>query len=105
MPFGCYCFNKLPFGITSAPKHFQKRIGAILEGLERDLCLMDDVLVFPKTKAKHGKRLFAVLQWIQNAGITLNIDIFGTHSQQRRHLTSSCYDSSHKEYGSSHLCF
>ena len=23
-PFGRYCFNKLPFGISSAPEHFQK---------------------------------------------------------------------------------
>ena len=23
-PFGRFCFNRLPFGITSAPEHFQK---------------------------------------------------------------------------------
>ena len=23
-PYGRYCFNKLPFGITSAPEHFQR---------------------------------------------------------------------------------
>ena len=33
-PKGCYCFNKLPFGICSAPKHFQKRMSQILSGLE-----------------------------------------------------------------------
>ena len=44
-PFGCFCFNKLPFGICSAPEHFQKRISAILAGLEGVLCLMDDVLI------------------------------------------------------------
>ena len=46
--FRRYCFNNLPFGITSAPEHFQKRISVILEGLEGVLCLilMDDVLVF-----------------------------------------------------------
>ena len=33
-PFGRYCFNKLPFGIASAPEHFQKRMSRILEGLE-----------------------------------------------------------------------
>ena len=25
-PMGCYCFNKLPFGISSAPEHFQRRM-------------------------------------------------------------------------------
>ena len=29
-PIGCYCFNKLPFGISSAPEHFQKRMSNIL---------------------------------------------------------------------------
>ena len=73
-PFGRHCFNKLPFDITSAPKHFQTRISTILEGPDGVLCLMDNVLVFGKTKAEHDKRLFAVLQQFQNTGITLNTD-------------------------------
>lgn len=32
-PFGRYCFNKLPFGISSASEVFQKRMQQILEGL------------------------------------------------------------------------
>ena len=32
-PMGRYCFNKLPFGIPSAPGHFQKCMPAILSGL------------------------------------------------------------------------
>ena len=45
-PSGRYCFNKLPFGISSASEHFQKRISSILHGLDGVLCQMDDVLVF-----------------------------------------------------------
>ena len=33
-PMGTYCFNKLPFGITSAPEHFQKQMSKVLAGLE-----------------------------------------------------------------------
>ena len=73
-PFGRYCFNKLPFGITSASEHFQKRMNAIVEGYEGTLCLMDDILVFGKTKAEHDKRPFAVLEQLQKAGVTLNTD-------------------------------
>jgi len=29
-PFGRFCFNKLPFGISSAPEHFQRRMANIL---------------------------------------------------------------------------
>jgi len=48
MPFGCYCFNKLPFGVSSAPEHFQKRMSTILDGLASVLCFMDDLLIFGK---------------------------------------------------------
>ena len=71
-PFGRYCFNKLPFGISSAPEHFQKRMGRMLSGLEGVLCLMDDVLVFGKDKREHDARLTAVLEWIKASGATLN---------------------------------
>ena len=37
-PIGRFCFNKLPFGISSAPEHFQKRISAILSGLRGVVC-------------------------------------------------------------------
>ena len=42
---GQYCFQKMPFGISSAPEHFQKRMTEVLSGLNGVLCLMDDVLV------------------------------------------------------------
>ena len=29
-PMGCYCFNKLPSGISSAQEHFQSRMSEIL---------------------------------------------------------------------------
>ncbi len=34
-PFGRFCFNRLCFGISSAPEHFQKRMSQMLEGLEQ----------------------------------------------------------------------
>lgn len=42
-PQGRYCFNKLLFGISSAPEHFQKRMSSILNGIEGVLWQMDDV--------------------------------------------------------------
>ena len=44
-PYGRFCFNKLTFGITSAPGLFQKRMSCILLGLEGVVCLIDDVLI------------------------------------------------------------
>ena len=71
-PFGRYCFNKLPFGITSAPELFQKRMKRILEGLQGVVCQMDDILVFGSTPQEHNSRLLAVLQQLQSANVTLN---------------------------------
>ena len=31
-PFGRFCYNRLPFGITSAPEYFQKRMHEVLLG-------------------------------------------------------------------------
>ena len=71
-PFGRFCFNKLPFSITSAPEFFQKQMSRTLDGLEGVLCLIDDILVFGKDECEHQERLITVLQRIKKAGITLN---------------------------------
>ena len=71
-PFGRYCFNKMPFGISSAPEHFQKRMMTVLSGVEGTLCLMDDILVFGKDRKEHDERLIHVLKKIRTAGVTLN---------------------------------
>ena len=44
----------------------------ILEGLEGVVCHMDDVLVHAPTQNLHDARLRAVLQRLQDAGLTLN---------------------------------
>lgn len=71
-PFGRFCFNRLPFGITSAPEHFQRRMCEILSGLEGVVCLVDDILICGKTQAEHDERLIAVLTRLSEAGLTLN---------------------------------
>ena len=68
-PFGRFCFRRLPFGITSAPEHFQRT-----NGFSGVVCMGDDVLVHGKTKQEHNNNLRPVLQRLQKAGITLNID-------------------------------
>ena len=67
-PFGRYCYNKLPFGISSAPEHFQRRMYSLLEGLDGVVCV---ILVFGRTKHEHDSRLRAVLRQLSSAGVTL----------------------------------
>ena len=71
-PFGRYCFHRLPFGITSAPEHFQRRMSDILTGLEGVVCMMDDVLVHGQSAEEHNDRLEKVLKRLREAGLTLN---------------------------------
>jgi hypothetical protein len=71
-PFGRFCFHRLPFGITSAPEHFQRRMSEILEGLEGVICNIDDTLIYAKTQEEHDIRLKAALKRLQEAGVTLN---------------------------------
>ena len=72
--FGRYHFNRLPFGITSAPEHFQRRMSEILSDLEGIVCLIDDVLVHGKLQEEHDHRLKKVLERVKQVGLTLNVD-------------------------------
>ena len=78
-PFGRFTFNRLPFGITSAPEYFQHKMSEILSGLEGVVCLIDDVLIYGNTEEQHHQRLKAALTKISNAGLTSNKEkcIFG----------------------------
>ena len=73
-PFERYYFNHLPFGITSAPEHFQRNMSQILEGLDGVVCMMDDVLVYGHTPDEHDSRLMSVLDKIKAAGVAVNED-------------------------------
>ncbi len=61
----------MPFGIKSAPEHFQ-RMQQILEGQEGQLSIIDDVLVHGNTKHEHDTRLRSVMKKFNDAGVTLN---------------------------------
>ena len=73
-PWGRYCFNVLPYGISSGSEKLQTCMSRILEGLEGVECNIDDVLVHAPTIELHDYRLQKVLERLSEAGLTLNID-------------------------------
>ena len=75
-PFGRFCFNKLPFGISSSPEHFQCQMNDILTGLDGVLCHMDDVLIFGRTAVEHDTRLKEVLKRQLEQPLTRRIAAF-----------------------------
>ena len=72
-PWGRFCFNLSPFGISSGSEKFQKTVNQILLGLEGVECNIDDVLVHGKDQQQHDERLEAVLKRLLEAGVTLNL--------------------------------
>ena len=48
----------------------------ILSGLPGVLCHVDDILVFGATPSEHDDRLWAVLERIKDAGVTINAEKF-----------------------------
>ena len=90
-PHGRYCFNKLPFGISSATEVYQKRMNDILEGLPGVLCLVDDTIIFARTQEEHDQRLRAALQRLSDANVTLNEEKCA-FSQRRIHFLGYILD-------------
>lgn len=71
-PIGRFCFNRLPFGISSASEIFQRAMSEILEGVDGVICHTDDILVHAPDKPTHDRTLREVLQRLKKAGLTLN---------------------------------
>ncbi|KAM7309689.1 retrovirus-related Pol polyprotein from transposon 17.6 [Ixodes scapularis] len=67
---GLYCYNRLAFGIASAPALFQRRIESLLQGLPRVQVYLDDIVIAEK---KHDtSTLRQVLQRLRENGLKLN---------------------------------
>ena len=79
-PFGRYRWLRMPFGISSAPEVWQKRMNQIVEGLAGIEVIADDFLVcgFGDTAeealANHDMNLQNFLTRAQECGLTLNPD-------------------------------
>uniref|UniRef100_A0A674NI52 Gypsy retrotransposon integrase-like protein 1 n=1 Tax=Takifugu rubripes TaxID=31033 RepID=A0A674NI52_TAKRU len=70
--FGRYRFLRLPFGIISAQDEFQRRVDETYEDLQGVTAIVDDILIFAKTKEEHDKNLHAMLQRSRERGVKLN---------------------------------
>ena len=73
-PFGRYRFNRLPFGISSAPEVFQNIMSQIFDGHDGIEVIVDDLLVWGETKEQHDERLKRALEIARSSGIKLNKD-------------------------------
>ncbi|UYV73824.1 K02A2.6-like [Cordylochernes scorpioides] len=65
-------FKRLPFGISSAPEVFQRKMINLLEGQSEVNCHLDDIVIWGATQEEHDERLRCVLRKLQDSGMTLN---------------------------------
>lgn len=70
-PFGRFCHRRLPMGINIGPEVFQLQMQKVLHGLPGCAVIMDDILVWGKTRTEHDN-LAQVQSCIQQSGLTLN---------------------------------
>ena len=66
---GLFRYTRLPFGISSAPGIFQRVMENLLQGLERVIVYIDDVLIAGSNDDEHARRLEAVLSRLEEAGL------------------------------------
>lgn len=85
-PFGRYCFKRLPFGITSAPEIFQRKMLETLSGLEGVEVFMDDILVHGTSMEQHDAQPERVLRRVEAAGLKLNKEKCSLRQSQLRFL-------------------
>ena len=71
---GQFCFNRLPFGLATAPATFQRMMHTMLEGIlfKGVVVYLDDILVYGKDREEHNARLEEVFKRIQLAGLRIN---------------------------------
>ena len=71
---GLYRYTRLMFGVTSAPEKYQQIIRDVLRGCEGVVNIADDLIIHGEGVEQHDERLFAVLDRLKGAGLTLNED-------------------------------
>ncbi len=68
---GLYRYNRLPFGVSSAPGIFQRVMESLLGGIPGVAVHIDDILVTEKSTSEHLSALDDVLARLKKAGLCL----------------------------------
>ena len=71
-----YQFKRMPFGLTNAPATFQRLMDKIiiLDLKPNIFCYLDDMIIVTKNFQEHLKNLEIVLEKINQARLTINLE-------------------------------
>ncbi len=68
---GLYRYQRLPFGVSSAPAIFQRVMDTILQGLPQVVCYLDDMLITGSSDKEHLQNLEEVMKRLDHHGVRL----------------------------------
>uniref|UniRef100_A0AAZ3NPL7 ribonuclease H n=1 Tax=Oncorhynchus tshawytscha TaxID=74940 RepID=A0AAZ3NPL7_ONCTS len=68
---GLFRFNRLAYGISTAPVIFQHTMDQILDGIDHVVCFMDDILVSAPTIGEHLVVLDKVMSRLEKYGVRM----------------------------------
>ena len=73
---GLFEFNRMSFGLKTAPATFQRAMEIVLAGLTFEICLcyLDDVICFGRTLAEHNDRLRTVLDRFRQHNLRVKLE-------------------------------
>ena len=69
---GLFQYNRLPFGVSSAPAIFQRSMETLLQGIKGVSVFIDDILISAATHEEHLQILEEVLKRLTEANLRLN---------------------------------
>ena len=67
-----YAYQRLTFGISTAPSIFQAVMDQILQGMANVVCYLDDIRIASSTEEEHLATLDEVLSRLEKYGVVVN---------------------------------
>ena len=71
-PFGRYCFQRLPFGLSISQDVFQQCMDDIIAQVPGCVSIADDVAVYGRTEEEHDTNLRSLFETARREGLVFN---------------------------------
>ena len=89
-PFGRWMYLRAPCGVSSISEHYNRRMETAFQGMSQFAKLVDDVVVYDKSRKDHTRRVREFLQRVAWSVVSPSIrTILYSHSPRLRLLATS----------------
>ena len=73
---GLFRYNRLPYGVSSAPGIFQRYMESLLQGIPNVIVYLDDILITGRSESEHLSTLSKVLTKLKEAGLSPSANLW-----------------------------